>query len=87
MKIPESIIEKYQLIGSPAHIGLAILHDFKSFKSSLPGFESVVFLECDFEGKPCKDIKFYNKAANRDGTITPEFMNDMSVETILQIVS
>lgn len=87
MKIPESIIEKYKLTPINNHVGEAVIHNLMCFRSTLSGFEDILFMECDFMGKSCKDITFYNRAIRQDGIITPEFMNDMPVEIILQIVN
>lgn len=87
MKISRSIIEKYQLTPTNNHIGEAIIHNLLCFKSALPGFEDILFMECDFQGKPCKDICFYNRGAHRDGTITSEFMENTTVDAILKIIS
>lgn len=87
MKIPESIIEKYQLTPSGVQTGESFMQNLILFKSGLPGFEDTLFMECDFAGKPCKDITFYNRSAQRDGVLTPEFMTNMEVDVILKVVS
>lgn len=87
MKIPESIISKYQLVPTSNHIGEAVMHNLEVFKSNMPGFEGVLFMECDFNGRPSSLIHFYNKTGKRDGTITPEFMEDASLEVIIKLVS
>jgi hypothetical protein len=85
MKIPESIIEKYQLEPADSHIGQALYYNLQCFKSSLPGFEGILFMECDFHGKPSKYIQFYNKTAKRDGSLTPEFLEDSPIDRVLKL--
>lgn len=87
MKIPESIIAKYQLVPTDNHIGEAVIHNQMCFKSSLPGFAEILFMECDFMGKPSKYIHFYSKNAKREGTITPEFMEGAPTDVIFKMVS
>jgi hypothetical protein len=87
MKIPESIIEKYQLTPSGEQTGQSFIQNQLLYKSGLPAFENIVFMECDFTGKPNDFINFYNKTTKRDGAITPEFMEDVPIEVILKAVS
>lgn len=71
---------------SGVNTGESFAQNLTLFKSGLPGFEDILFMECDFSGKPCKDITFYNKKAKRDGVLTPEFMINMEVDVILKCV-
>jgi len=87
MKIPELIIEKYQLMPEPAHIGEAVLYNLLQYKSKLPGFESVTFLECDFAGRPSEYIHYVNTAIKRDGRLTREFLNDAPIDKVLKIIA
>lgn len=87
MKIPESIIEKYQLTPSGEQTGQSFMQNQLLYKSGLPWFENIVFMECDLTGRPNDFINFYNKTTNRDGAITPEFMEDVPIEIILKAVS
>lgn len=87
MKIPKSIIEKYQLTPSGEQTGQSFMQNQLLFKSGLTGFEGVLFMECGFDGKPCKDITFYDKNKKRDGILTPEFMENMEPATVLQFIS
>lgn len=87
MKIPESIITKYKLEPSGEQCGESFMQNLILFKSGLPGFEGIRFMECDIMGKPCKDITFYNKPAKREGIITPEFMEEAPLDIILKLVS
>lgn len=87
MKISESIIEKYKLTPSGKQVGESFIQNLEVFKSDLPGFEDILFMECDFTGKPCKDIAFYNKAAKRNGIVTPEFMDNAPIDVMLKSVS
>jgi hypothetical protein len=86
MKIPESIIEKYQLTPSSNHIGEAVIHDLQCFKSALSGFQDVLFMECDFMGRPSKDIIIFNKGSKRKIAVTPEYLNAMAIVDILKFV-
>lgn len=86
MKIPESLIDKYQLIPANNHIGEAVIHNLMCFKSSLPGFENILFMECDYMGKPSKYIHFHNRNARREGTFTLEFLEDVSPDALLKFV-
>lgn len=86
MKIPESIIEKYQLTPSDNHIGEAVIHNLLVYKSALPGFKDVLFMECDFMGRPSKEITLFNKGAKRKITVTPEYLNAMAIVDILKFV-
>lgn len=86
MKIPASIIEKYQLAQSDNHIGEAVIYNLQVFKSGLPGFEDVLFMECDFAGKPSKDITIFNKKTKRYLSATPDYLNAMAVVDILKFV-
>jgi hypothetical protein len=87
MKIPESIIEKYKLTGSTAQVGEAFIHDLSLFESSLPEFKDIMFMECDFMGRPSEYIHIYNKASKRDASVTPEYLIDMPLETVLKFIS
>jgi hypothetical protein len=88
MKIPESVIVKYQLTSSgAAHIGEAFMRNLSLFKSNLPGFESIAFMECDFAGKPSDYIHLYNKSNKRDANVTPEYLDDTAIDLVLQFVS
>lgn len=86
MKIPQSIIEKYQLTQSTNHIGEGIVHDLLCFKSELPGFKDVLFMECDLMGKPSKEITLYNKTMKRKISVTPEYLEAMKIVDILRFV-
>jgi len=86
MKIPESIIEKYQLTPSGEQCGQSFMQNQLLYKSSLPGFDKVVFMECDRNGMPSKYIHFYNKANKREGSFTPEYLNAMAIIDILKFV-
>lgn len=87
MNIPASIIEKYQLTPSGEQMGQSFYFNQLLFRSGLPEFKDVVIMECDMDGRPSEYIHFYNKKTKRNGSITPEFMNDAPIETILKIVS
>lgn len=87
MKITESIIEKYQLTPSGEQTGQSFMQNQLIYRSDLPGFEKVVFMECDLDGMPSMYIHFYNKASNRDGSFTPEYLNDMTTDTVLKFIS
>jgi hypothetical protein len=87
MKIPESIIEKYQLTGSTAQVGEAFIHNLQLFESGLPGFERVIFMECDFMGRPSEYTHMYNKASKRDASVTLQYLSEMTPETVLKFIS
>lgn len=86
MKIPESIIKKYQLTATSNHVGEAVVHNLQVFKSGLPGFEGVWFMECDLTGKPSKYITLYNKKTTWYLSATPEYLNTMAIIDILKSV-
>lgn len=86
MKIPESIIEKYQLTPSNNHIGEAVIHNLQCFKSALSGFKDVLFMECDFMGNPSSYITLFNQARKRKIEVTPEYLNAMAIVDILKFV-
>jgi hypothetical protein len=86
MKIPESIIEKYKLTPSGEQTGQSFMQNQLVYKSGLPGFDSVVFMECDLNGMPSNYIHFYNKASKRGGSFTHEYLNAMKIVDILKFV-
>jgi hypothetical protein len=86
MKIPESIIEKYQLNPSHAQTGESFIYNQLLYKSSLPDYEQITIMECDLTGKPAKEICFYNKATKFWGAVTPEFLIDTPTQDALKIL-
>jgi hypothetical protein len=87
MKIPESVIEKYQLIPSDHQIGESFMQNQLLFKSALAAFERVLFMECDFMGKPSAYINLFNADNKKSAAVTPEFLINAPVDTILDLVS
>ena len=87
MKIPQSIIDKYQLTPSGEQTGQSFMQNQLLYKSGLPGFDKVVFMECDRNGMPSKYIHFYNKATKKDGSFTPEYLNDRDIDAVLKFIS
>lgn len=86
MKIPESIIEKYQLTPSGEQTGESFMQNLLLFKSGLPGFDNVVFMECDLDGMPSKYITLFNKGSKRKAVVSSEFLNDVPTDEILKFV-
>lgn len=86
MKIPQSIIEKYNLTPSENHIGEAIYNNLQCYKSSIPEFKDVLFMECDLMGKPSQEITLYNKSMKRKISVTPEYLEAMKIGDILRFV-
>jgi hypothetical protein len=86
MKIPESIIEKYQLALSGEQTGESFMQNQLLFKSALPGFENIIFMECDFSGKPSAYITLFNKGSKRKADVTSEFLTDVPIDEILKFV-
>lgn len=86
MKIPESIISKYQLVPTGNHIGEAVMHNLEVFKSKLPGFEGILFMECDFNGRPCDYITLFNTRLKKPGKVTPEFLTDLTSDWVLKLM-
>jgi hypothetical protein len=87
MKIPESIIEKFKLTPSNEQVGQSFIQNLFIYKSELPEFDGIYFMECDFTGSPSTYMHFFNKKMKRDGSITSDFLIDMPIETILKIMS
>lgn len=86
MKIPESIIEKYQLTTSGEQVGESFMQNLLLYKSGLPGFENVVFMECDMMGKPTKYITLFNKNKKKEIAATPEYLNAMAIVDMLKFI-
>jgi hypothetical protein len=86
MKIPQSIIEKYKLTPSNEQVGQSFMQNLLLYKSGLPGCENVVFMECDMNGKPTKDITIFNKDRKRKISVTPEYLNAMKIGDVLRCV-
>lgn len=86
MKMPQSIITKYQLTLSGEQVGISFMQNQLLYKSSLTGFEKVAFMECDLSGNPSNYITLYNKATKRYLSATPEYLNDMKIVDILKSV-
>lgn len=86
MKIPESIIEKYKLTPSGEQVGESFMQNLLLYKSGLPGFESVVFMECDLRGKPSEYVTLFNKGSKRKADVTSEFLNEVPADDILKFV-
>jgi hypothetical protein len=84
MKIPVSIIEKYQLTPSGEQTGQSFMQNQLLYKSALPGFENIVIMECDLGGMPAKEICFLNKRTKSWGALTPEFMTNVPAEVVLK---
>jgi hypothetical protein len=87
MKIPESIIEKYKLTGSTAQVGEAFINNLMLFDSGLPGFEGVIFMECDLLGGRSDFVHIYNKHSKMEASATPDWLIDVLPDTVLRIVS
>jgi hypothetical protein len=83
-KILDSVIEKYQLNGTTAQIGEAFIHNLRSFESRLPEFKEIMFMECDFDGKPCEFITLYKKTNRRYSCVSNEYLLDMSSYSVLK---
>lgn len=86
MKIPESIIEKYQLTLSGEQTGESFIQNQLLYKSGLPGFEYIAFMECDLDGMPSKYVVLFNKETNRKANVTSEFLNVVPTDEILKFV-
>lgn len=86
MKIPDSIIEKYQLVPSGEQTGQSFIQNQLLYKSGLPGFEDIAFMECDLDGMPGKYITLFNKKVKRKIDATPEYLDAMAVVDILKFV-
>jgi hypothetical protein len=86
MKIPESIIEKYQLVPSGEQTGQSFMQNQLLYKSGLPGFENIVFMECDLNGMPSELIVLFNKHSQRKADVTPVFLYDVPVDEIIKFV-
>jgi hypothetical protein len=87
MKIPESIIEKYNLTPSGEQIGESFMQNQLLFKSDLHVFSRVVFMECDFTGKPCPYINLFNKDSGLCAAVTSEYLNETPFDTVLNLVT
>ncbi len=86
MKIPESIIEKYQLAPSGEQTGQSFMQNQLLYKSGLPGFENIVIMECDLDGMPSKYIVLFNKYSRRKADVTPVFLYDVPVDEMIKFV-
>lgn len=84
MKMPESIIEKYQLVPSGEQVGESFMQNLLIYKSNTPGFEKTRFMECDLDGEPVKDIMF--SVDGKAGRITPEFLESAPIDKILGLI-
>jgi len=83
MKIPELIIEKYQLTPSGEWNGDAFMHDLQTFKSPFQYAEPIRFMECNLSGQPTDYIMVYNKVSKKYLETTPEYLLDTSIEMII----
>lgn len=85
MKIPQSIIDKYQLEPSGEWNGRAVINDLITFKSGLPKFESILFMEGNLQGEP---TPYINILMNRKyASITPELLEAMMVDEALTLLN
>jgi hypothetical protein len=87
MKIPESIIEKYQLTPSGEQTGESFIYNQLLYKSNIPELKLIIFMECDLSGKPAKEVCFYNKKTKFWGAITPQLLNVATLDHIIKIVT
>jgi hypothetical protein len=87
MKILESIKEKYQLTTSGQQIGESLMQNQLLFKSDIPGFERVLFMECDFTGRPHPYINLFNTGNKMCAAVTPEYLNEAPFDTVLNLIN
>jgi hypothetical protein len=86
MKMPESIIEKYQLTPSGEQTGESFMQNQLLFKSELLGFEKIIVMECDLDGMPSEYITLFNKESQRKADVTQEFLYGVLPDEILKFV-
>jgi hypothetical protein len=87
MKIPESIIEKYQLVPSGEQTGESFMYNQLLYKSNISVLNQIIFMECDMSGKPAKEVCFYNKRTKFWGAITPQLLEVATLDHIIKIVT
>lgn len=83
MTIPKNVIEKFQLQPTNEQIGESFYYNQRIFKSQISGLESIRFMECDPSGKPSKYIEIVNPKTKTAFTVTPEFMDDIAINAII----
>lgn len=88
MTIPDSIIDKLQLVESSTQAGNSFMNNCRLFKSDMFWISSaILFMECDLTGNPCKDIYLYNETSKIHGQVTVEFIQDSSIKEIIAFLN
>jgi hypothetical protein len=84
MKLPESIIDKYQLRPTYEQVGRSFFNNLEIFISDHKLLlDNWRVMECDLNGEPSPYITFYDKGTKKHYQCTIEFIESMDVEQIL----
>ncbi len=79
MKIPESIIDKFDLRVSKISTGCSVINKQRIFESGNIALYAILFMECDLNGGPSKYINVINQETKSVYECTPEFLEDLTV--------
>lgn len=87
MTITDEIIKRFQLTDSGEQVGQSLMQNLRVFKSEMEQLKDCRFMECDLQGNPSKYITVYNMQTKMEHGVTPEFIEDATIETIIKIVT
>lgn len=83
MKIPESIIEKYQLVPSGEHCGRSFMNNLIVFRSNHKLLQNYRVMECDLNGDQSPLVTILDRESSQKWETTIEFMADVDVELVM----
>lgn len=86
MKIPESIIEKYQLTPSGEQCGKSFMNNLVVYRSGMPQFEGLRFMECDLNGNPQDYVTILKVGRGKAFDATAEFLGDIETAFLTKLL-
>lgn len=86
MKIPESIIERFDLRLSKIAAGRSVINDQRIFESGNIALYDILFMECDLNGDPSKYIIVLSQETKGIYECAPEYLEDLTVMQRINII-
>lgn len=86
MKIPQSVINKFELSPSITQVGQSFINGQMIYDSNHRLMNDWLVMECDFNGEPTEYITLFEEGKGKWYQTTVEFLEETEVELVLATI-